>query len=68
MIDDLEQKEALPNKLGPPEFVTGDLSGLVLDKFVGRNHDDDRTAFIFRGHALGDLALASLAFRKASPQ
>jgi ornithine cyclodeaminase/alanine dehydrogenase len=63
-IDDVEQEAALPNKLAAPEFVTGDLSGLVLRKFSGRDLPDDRTAFIFRGHALGDLALAVLAFRK----
>jgi ornithine cyclodeaminase/alanine dehydrogenase len=49
-IDDLEQEAALPNKLAAPEHVTG----------------GDRTAFIFRGHALGDLALSALAFRKFS--
>lgn len=63
-IDDMDQEAALPNKLAAPEFVTGDLSGLVLRKFSGRDRSDDRTAFIFRGHALGDLALAVLAFRK----
>ena len=62
-IDDVEQEAALPNKLVALEYVTGDLSGLILGKFKGRNFADDRTAFIFRGHALGDLALASLAFR-----
>jgi ornithine cyclodeaminase/alanine dehydrogenase-like protein (mu-crystallin family) len=65
-IDDLEQEAALPNKLAPPEFVTGDLSGLVLGKFVGRNQDSDRNAFIFRGHAMGDLALSVLAFQRSS--
>ena len=65
-IDDLEQEAALPNKLASPDHVTGDLSGLVLGKFNGRNTPEDRTTFIFRGHALGDLALASLAFRKFS--
>jgi ornithine cyclodeaminase/alanine dehydrogenase len=65
-IDDLEQEAALPNKLAAPEHVTGDLSGLVLGKFKGRNSPRDRTAFIFRGHALGDLALSALAFRKFS--
>lgn len=63
-IDDLQQEAALPNKLAPPERVTGDLSGLVLGKFKGRDEASDRTAFIFRGHALGDLALAALALRK----
>ena len=65
-IDDLAQEAALPNKLAAPEVVTGDLSGLILGKFKGRNLADDRTAFIFRGHALGDLALAALAFQRFS--
>lgn len=65
-IDDLEQEAALPNKLAAPELVTGDLSRLVLGKFKGRNQANERTAFIFRGHALGDLALASLAFQTFS--
>ena len=64
-IDDLEQEAALPNKLVAPELVSGDLSGLVLGKFSGRNLVNDRSAFIFRGHALGDLALAALALQKA---
>ena len=64
-IDDLEQEAALPNKLVALEHVTGDLSGLVLGKFEGRTGSAERTAFIFRGHALGDLALAALAYRKA---
>ncbi len=63
-IDDLAQEAALPNKLAAPELVTGDLSGLVMGKFNGRNQLNDRTAFIFRGHALGDLALAALAFQR----
>ncbi len=61
-IDDLAQEAALPNKLVPPEYVTGDLSGLVLGKFSGRKNKEDINAFIFRGHALGDLALSALAF------
>ncbi len=65
-IDDLEQEATLPNKLLPSEFVTGDLSGLVLKKFSGRNKDSDRNAFIFRGHAMGDLALSVLAYQKMS--
>ena len=65
-IDDMEQEAALPNKLAAPENVSGDLSGLVLGKFNGRNLAGDRNAFIFRGHALGDLALAVLAFQKFS--
>jgi len=65
VIDDLQQEAALPNKLAPPELVTGDLAGLVLRKFEGREQSDERSAFIFRGHALGDLALSVVAYRKA---
>jgi len=63
-IDDLDQEAALPNKLAPPQYVCGDLSGLVLGKFTGRHSKEDRNAFIFRGHALGDLALSALALQK----
>ena len=64
-IDDLTQEEALPNKLVAPQYISGDLSGLVLGKFSGRDQADDRNAFIFRGHALGDLALSALALQKS---
>lgn len=64
-IDDLQQEAALPNKLSPAEFVTGDLSGLISGKFAGRTQDCDRNAFIFRGHAMGDLALSMLAYQRA---
>lgn len=65
VIDDLDQEAALPNKLAPPEAVSGDLAGLVLGRIEGRRSDEERTAFVFRGHALGDLALSGLACRKA---
>ena len=64
VIDDLEQEAAMPNKLAEPNLVTGDLSGLVLGRFESRSSPQERNAFLFRGHALGDLALASLAFEK----
>ena len=65
VIDDLEQEASLPDKLVPPELVMGDLSALVLGEIPGRGGRQDRTAFIFRAHPLGDLALAALAYRKA---
>jgi len=68
IIDDMEQEAALPNKLASPEFVTGDLSGLVLGKSVGRDRSSDRNAFIFRGHAMGDLALSILAYQRSSKE
>lgn len=64
VIDDLAQEAALPNKLCDPAHVTGDLSDLVLGKIVGRRDTTDRTAFVFRGHALGDLALSVAALTR----
>ncbi|MBT3305335.1 MAG: ornithine cyclodeaminase family protein [Alphaproteobacteria bacterium] len=65
VIDDREQEASLPNKLAPPEQISGDLSELVLGAIDGRASSQDRTAFIFRAHPLGDLALAALAYQKA---
>ncbi len=64
VIDDVEQEAALPNKLCDPACVSGDLSGLVLGRIDGRRDAAERTAFLFRGHALGDLALSTLALQK----
>ncbi|MGB5560445.1 MAG: ornithine cyclodeaminase family protein [Paracoccaceae bacterium] len=61
VIDDLNQEAALPNKLCDPAFIHGDLTGLVAAQIQGRKEQNDRTAFVFRGHALGDLALSVLA-------
>lgn len=69
IVDDLVQEQALPNKLCNPDFIKGDLSGLVLGKTKGRSSENGRTAFVFRGHALGDLGLSVLALERyqASP-
>ncbi len=64
IIDDVAQEAALPNKLCDPASVSGDLSGLVLGRVDGRQAASQRTAFLFRGHALGDLALSALALEK----
>lgn len=65
IIDDMAQEKALPNKIAPSEHIKGDLAQLVLGNVDGRSSDEERNAFFFRGHALGDLALAALAYRKA---
>jgi ornithine cyclodeaminase/alanine dehydrogenase len=68
IIDDLEQEASMESPLVKPGLVAGDLSGLVLGKVAGRGNDAERTAFIFRAHPLGDLALAALAYQKAVEQ
>lgn len=67
IIDDLVQEKSLPNKLAPEDSIHGDLSQLVLGETPTRTRDKQRTAFIFRGHAVGDLALSVLAYQKANP-
>jgi ornithine cyclodeaminase/alanine dehydrogenase len=62
IIDDLAQESQMKNPMVDLALVTGDLSGLVLGEADGRIGDDEKTAFVFRGFALGDLALAALAY------
>lgn len=65
VIDDLEQESNMPSPLVDPDLVTGDLFDLVTGAVVGRATNAERTAFVFRGLAMGDLALASLGYEKA---
>ena len=65
IIDDLEQ-EAASEPMVDPGLVKGDLSGLVQGAVAGRENQDERNAFVFRGLALGDLALAGLAYLRAT--
>ena len=48
-----------------PAKVTGDLQGLVSGRVTSPTLTKDCTAFVFRVMAIGDLALASLAFDAA---
>ncbi len=66
VIDDLAQERAMSKKLVRPELVAGDLAGLVRGIIPGRRTPTERTAFIFRGHALGDFAMASLVYDRAA--
>lgn len=68
VIDDLAQEASLPNKLCNPEDVSGDLSQLVLGSIPPRTGPSERSAFVFRGHALGDLALSALAWQRYQAQ
>jgi ornithine cyclodeaminase/alanine dehydrogenase len=65
VIDDLEQEAQMPKPLVDPALVAGDLTGLVNGDIPGRRSDDEKTAFVFRGLALGDLAVAALAYQRA---
>lgn len=65
IVDDLKQEASMPEPLVDPALVCGDLTSLVTGDAVGRCSDDERTAFIFRGLAIGDLAVAGLAYQRA---
>ncbi len=65
IIDDIEQEAQMPTPLVDPELVSGDLTGLINGEITGRCSDEEKTAFVFRGLALGDLALAALAYLRA---
>lgn len=66
IIDDLAQEAEMPTPMVDPELVQGDITGLLANRVSGRNSADERCAFIFRAVALGDLALAGLAYEVAS--
>ena len=55
----------MPNPLVRADLIHADLTELVSGKVVGRDTAEERTAFIFRGLPLGDLAVAALAYEKA---
>lgn len=65
VVDDLEQESSMAKPLVDPTLVSGDLAGLVNGDIKGRCADHERTAFVFRGLALGDLAIAGLAYQHA---
>jgi len=65
VVDDLEQEKQMPKPMVDPTLVAGDLTGLVCGDFVGRQSASEATAFVFRGMAVGDLAVAGLAYMRA---
>lgn len=68
IVDDLEQEASMSKPLVDPALVRGDLTGLVTGAVLPRQTDAERTAFVFRGMALGDLAVAGLAYQRACEQ
>ena len=65
VIDDLEQEAAMPKPMAPPALVAGDLAGLVTGRIAAGFDPARRSAFLFRGIALGDFAVATLAYARA---
>lgn len=65
IIDDLEQEARMTKPMVKAELVAGDLTGLVCGDVPGRQNARERTTFAFRGLAIGDLAVAGLAYVRA---
>ena len=65
IIDDLEQETKMSNPMVKSDLIAGDLTGLVCGEVVGRQSTSERTTFAFRGLAVGDLAVAGLAYVRA---
>ncbi len=68
VIDDVAQEMSLPNKLCNPDHISGDISDLVTGKLSVGDTQSSKNVFLFRGHALGDLALSSLALTRFQNQ
>jgi ornithine cyclodeaminase/alanine dehydrogenase-like protein (mu-crystallin family) len=67
VVDDLEQEAKVSKPMIKSELVAGDLTGLVCGDVPSRQSAIERTAFAFRGLAIGDLAVAGLAYVRAQP-
>lgn len=65
IVDDVEQEASMAKPLVDPKLIAGDLTGLVTGTVPGRSTAEERMAFAFRGLALGDLAVAGLAYQRA---
>jgi len=68
VIDDRKQEAAMPEPMLDPRLIGGDIAELVSGAVSGRIGTPERTAFVFRSVAMGDLALSALAYRKACEQ
>jgi ornithine cyclodeaminase/alanine dehydrogenase len=66
VVDDLEQEKKMNKPMVKPELVIGDLTQVVCGDLAGRTSAEEKTAFAFRGLAVGDLAVAGLAYQRAS--
>ena len=65
VIDDHAQENAAPVKMVAPDLVTADLARIVTGDAPCDFNPDAPSAFIFRGMAVGDFAVAALAYERA---
>jgi ornithine cyclodeaminase/alanine dehydrogenase len=65
IIDSMAQEKASATKMVDPALVSGDLLGLVTGDAEVAFDTEKRNAFVFRGLAIGDFAVACLAHERA---
>ena len=65
IIDDVKQESKILQPVINPKLVAEDPQDLIAGRITRRSDDRECSAFRFRGIAKGDLALASLAYKKA---
>lgn len=66
IIDNIAQEAASEKKMVDPALIAGDLGGLVTGKHSAGFDPARCSAFVFRGLAIGDIAVSALAYRQAS--
>ena len=66
IIDDTEQEAAMEKPMIDRALVQGDMTDLVTGAVTAGFSADKRSAFVFRGLAIGDFALAAHAYTKAA--
>ena len=65
IIDDLAQERESANKMIAPDLVSDDLAGFLANPTSPAYDPVKPSAFIFRGMAIGDFAIAALAYQRA---
>ena len=65
IIDDTEQEAAMDKTMVDRVLVQGDMTDLATGAVTAGFAADKRAAFVFRGLAIGDFALAAHAYTKA---
>ncbi len=66
IIDDERQEQASPKRMVPAALVSGEITALVSGELAAGYDPAKPSAFSFRGLAIGDFAIACLAYEKAS--
>ena len=66
VIDDKKQEAAMEKPMVDPALIRGDMIELITGGLPSGFTADKRGAFVFRGMAIADFALASLAYAKAT--